>query len=217
VGLPASVLDIGAMDDVGYLQQNADILESHRSGGIHILHEQDLLDALQLSISRSHPKPQAARIGEQSQIAIGMSSSLPLSAPNNRTLWKKDPRAAIYYNFEVEDTTNSNGAAQDSNLKQFLREANLNPSSLPSPASTEYLAKEIGATLQGFMMREDLDLGIPLSSLGVDSLVSIELRNWLRHKMGAEFTVLEIVGSGSVRHIGVQAAAKLEAKFKARG
>jgi len=213
LGLAASVIDIGAMDDVGYLQKNADILESHRVGGIHILHEQDLLDSLQLSIAQSHPDP-ASKF--PSQMAIGMRSTMPLAAPGNRTLWKNDPRSAVYRNFEMEESAASVPHAQDSHLKQFISNASQNPSSLSSPEAAEYLAKEIGATLQGFMMREDLDVGMSLSALGVDSLVSIELRNWLRQKVGAEFTVLEIVGSDSVKHLGVQTAGKLEAKFRAR-
>lgn len=205
------------MDDVGYLNQNADILEAHRAGAIHILHEQDLLDSLQLVINRSHPQAWAAGIGKQSQIAIGMRSSLPLSAPNNRTLWKRDPRAAVYHNFEVEDTTILHGPTNDNNLKQLLFDASTNPLLLSSPESIRLLAKEIGSTLQGFMMREELDISVPLSSIGVDSLVSIELRNWLRQKVGAEFTPLEIMRSENIEHLGSQAAAKLGDKFRARG
>ena len=64
---------------------------------------------------------------------------------------------------------------------------------------------------------EDLDLNVPLANLGVDSLVSFEFRNWFRQKVGAEFTVLEVVNSNSVLHLGEQAAAKLKEKFQARG
>jgi hypothetical protein len=215
LGLPASVLDIGAMDDVGYLSQNTEILESLRATALHVLHEQDFLDSLQLMINRSFKKgSDSPRYVNHSQVGIGVRSSLPLSAPNNRTLWKRDPRMAIYLNIESQDTSTT-VTTFDNSLKQFLLDASTNPSSLSSEESIALLAKEIGETLFGFMMRsiEDLDLNVPLSSLGVDSLVSIELRNWFRQKVGVEFTVLEIIGSGCLLDLGKQTAAKLGEKY----
>lgn len=227
LGLPASVLDIGAMEDVGYLSQNSGILEALRATSLHTLHEQDLLDSLQLMIDRSNP-PQStatavsssktARYVNPSQVAIGVRSTLPLSAPNNRTIWKKDPRMSVYRNLESlnDDTAASSG--NEEGLKQFVRDASKNPALLDLPESINFLAKEAGTTLFGFMMRGDEEpaLDVPLASLGVDSLVSIELRNWFRQRVGAEFTVLEVVNSNSVTHLGEQAAAKLKEKFQAR-
>ena len=225
LGLPASVLDIGAMDDVGYLSQNSGILEALRATSLHILHEQDLLDSLQLMIDRSYPPAQKTFCPSSSttpyinhsQLALGVRSTLPLSAPNNRTIWKRDPRMSIYRNLESSSSSAGTSSSSES-LKQFLRDAAKNAALLDLPESITYLAKETGTTLFGFMMRseEELDLDAPLASLGVDSLVSIELRNWFRQKVGAEFTVLEVVNSNSIMHLGQQAAERLKAKFQGR-
>ena len=56
-GLPASVLDIGAMDDVGYVSQNAEVQQHFRSTAVYALHEPELLDSLHLTILRSAPPP----------------------------------------------------------------------------------------------------------------------------------------------------------------
>ncbi|KAL9609603.1 MAG: hypothetical protein Q9167_005646 [Letrouitia subvulpina] len=229
LGLPASVLDIGAMEDVGYLSQNNSLLDSLKSTAMHTLHEQDLLDSLQLMIDRSAPQehltaattmtssPWTRAYVNSSQVCIGVRSTLPLSAPNNRVIWKKDPRMAVYRNLESASGA-SGGAANSEGLKQFLRDCQKNPALLDLPDSVTFLAKETGTTLFGFMMRseEDLDLNVPLGSLGVDSLVSIELRNWFRQKVGVEFTVLEVVNSGSLMLLGEHAAGKLKEKFQAR-
>lgn len=225
LGLPASVLDIGAMEDVGYLSQNSGILEALRATSLHTLHEQDLLDSLQLMIDRSNPAPvtssSPAKTGHYvnpSQVAIGVRSTLPLSAPNNRTIWKKDPRMSVYRNLESQGASTAASSGNEEGLKQFLRDASKNPALLELPDSINFLAKEAGTTLFGFMMRSDEDppLDVPLAGLGVDSLVSIELRNWFRQKVGAEFTVLEVVNSNSITHLGEQAADKLKEKFQAR-
>ena len=229
LGLPASVLDIGVMEDVGYVSQNSKLLESLKSSSQHTLREQDLLDSVQLMIARSSPQgertasttmttsPLTRAYVNKSQVSIGIRSTLPLSAPNNRTLWKKDPRMAVYRNLESASSA-AGGASSSEGLREYLRDCQKNPALLDLPDSTAFLAKETGTVLFGFMMRseEDLDLSMPMSSLGVDSLVSIELRNWFRQKVGVEFTVLEIVNSASLNALGEQAAARLKEKFQAR-
>ena len=212
-GLPASVLDIGVMEDVGFLTQNAELLESLRATTLQLLHEQDLLDSLELMIRRSSPPTTPTPFGyvNPSQVGIGFRSTLPLSSRNNRTLWKRDPRMAVYHNLEAtsSDPTTST-ATGDNKLKQFLS----NPASLlPSEGenSARFLAQEIGETLFGFMMRnvEDLDVNASLGSMGVDSLVSIELRNWMRQRVGVDLGVLDIIGAGNLVEVGAKAVEKL--------
>ena len=204
-----------------------DLSRSCRS--ISLNDERNLLDSLQLMTERSSPQartssaplsssPMTISFVNRSQAAIGVRSTLPLSAPNNRTIWKKDSRIAVYRNLESQATASGTATGKE-DLKQFLRDASKNPALLDLLESIDFLAKETGTTLFGFMMmnEEDLDLNVPLASLGVDSLVSFEFRNWFRQKVGAEFTVLEVVNPNSVLHLGEQAAAKLKEKFQARG
>ncbi|KAK3318237.1 KR domain-containing protein [Apodospora peruviana] len=199
-GLPASVLDIGVMDDVGFLTQgnNTDILEALRATTLHVLHEQDLLDSLELMMRRSRPGGRqwsSSQFGfvSGSQVGIGFRSSLPLLARNNRTIWRHDPRMAVYRQARV-----------------FLAETSANPGYLLQQFEDKalFLAKEIDL---------ELLLEAPLSSLGVDSLVSIELRHWIRQKIGAELTVLEIVGSASLVDLGGKTVSQLRGRYAALG
>ncbi|GKT45747.1 highly reducing polyketide synthase gloL [Colletotrichum spaethianum] len=52
-GLACSVLDIGIMEDIGVLARENNRLEALRTISQHCLHEQDLLDAMELMIQRS--------------------------------------------------------------------------------------------------------------------------------------------------------------------
>lgn len=226
LGLAASVLDIGVMEDIGYVSNDANLLETLRATSSHVLHEQDLLDSIQLMIDRSWPmtasnattsSPLTRAYVNRSQLCIGVRSSLPASAPNNRALWKKDPRMAVCRNLESSTDGGTSGSYSE-RLKRFLSECRTNPALLDLPNSINVLAQEAGTTLSGFMMRgeEDLDLNVSLATLGVDSLVSIELRNWFRQKIGVEITVLEVVNSGSLTELAEHAAMKLKEKFLAR-
>jgi aryl carrier-like protein len=45
---------------------------------------------------------------------------------------------------------------------------------------------------------EDLDVNLGVAALGVDSLVAIELKNWLRRKLVLEVSVIEIMNAPSL-------------------
>jgi hypothetical protein len=231
LGLPASTLDIGIMEDVGFLARERHLLEALRATSLHFLHEQDLLDSLELMIApRSHkiPDNDATAAGEisefarltrgyvnPSQVVVGLRSKLPLLSPMNRTGWKKSPRLLVYRNIEFQDHTDS-GPTTDGGLKEFLQTCGKTPGVLETEAAAGFLAHEIGATLFSFMMRgdEEVNVTVPLASVGVDSLVSIELRNWFRQKIGVPFTVVEIVGAASIADLGRMTAEKLAEKHK---
>ncbi|KAK0610048.1 KR domain-containing protein [Bombardia bombarda] len=58
---------------------------------------------------------------------------------------------------------------------------------------------------------EDIDERRPLSDYGVDSLMAVELRNWVRRDFSATVAVFEIVGSGaSIAAIGALVVEKTE-------
>ncbi|PGH15529.1 hypothetical protein AJ79_02311 [Helicocarpus griseus UAMH5409] len=231
VGLPASTLDIGIMEDVGFLARKTHLLDALRATSLHMLHERDLLESLEVMIGRSFPVHGNGTVtgdGEASksatltssyvnpsQVIIGLRSKLPLLSPLNRTGWKKSPRLLVYRNIEFQDHSES-GATTDGSLKEFLQSCSRTPSMLETEEAAAFLAREIGETLFSFMMRgdEEVDLTVPLANVGVDSLVSIELRNWFRQKIGVPFTVVEIVGASNIAELGRVTAEKLVEKYK---
>lgn len=233
-GLAYSTLAIGIMEYVGFLARERHLLEALRATSLHFLHEQDLLDSLELMLdpraslanSTSDRSTTAAETTDEytrltkgyvndSHVVVGLRSKLPLLSPINRTGWKKSPRLLVYRNIENQDETKS-GPAVDGGLKEFLSSCGKTPELLEADATADFLAHEIGTTLFNFMMRgdEEPDLTVPLASAGVDSLVSIELRNWFRQKVGVPFTVVEIVGAASIADLGKMTAEKLAEKHR---
>ena len=215
LGLPASVIDVGVMEDVGYVSQNPAVLEQFRATGAHTLEEKDLLDAMQMAICQPRPaKPSKDAFSNPSHFTIGLRSTRPLSDPGNRTIWKRDIRMALYRNLEVAADT-SGGMASEG-LKEFLSSASIDPAILDDKASLDFLTREIGHRICSFMLQpeEDLDVTRSLSAMGVDSLVSIEIRNWWRRNLGLEISVLEIMNAGSVGRLGQVAVEALQAKHE---
>jgi aryl carrier-like protein len=85
---------------------------------------------------------------------------------------------------------------------------------LKQASSAEFLATELG-NIHRFpqISVEEVDISWSISSMGVDSLVAIELRNWCRHKMGLELTVLEILDLPTLETFGLSAAQRLFSKY----
>ena len=64
--------------------------------------------------------------------------------------------------------------------------------------------KRIGKIL--VMEEKDVDVSKPLHAHGVDSLVAMELRQWCMKELGADLSVLEILGDSNIARLAEKAA-----------
>lgn len=124
-----------------------------------------------------------------------------------------------YRNLEA-NTSSSSGSDSSSNdeLGPFIREVSSNIVLLQSPKTVTFLGTEIGKTLLKFLLRpdSDLDLEAPLSSIGIDSLVSLEVRAWIRRWMGVDLATLEIMRCGNLQDLAVAVQSKMINKYNSR-
>lgn len=222
LGLPASVVDIGAVEEVGFIAENQGLMGKMKTSGFKGITEQELLDAMVVAMfARRGPgaaaqggeAPSGTRDGARSRFVdpntfvLGLGSSVPPTDPSNRAVWRKDRRMAAYHNVK---SSGSGGAAGSSNetLKSFLAGARADPAVLKSPEAAQLLAREIGHKLFDLLLkpREELNTALPLVDLGLDSLVAIELRAWWKQVFSFDVTVLEMLGMGSLEALGQHAA-----------
>ncbi|PYI20162.1 hypothetical protein BO99DRAFT_442447 [Aspergillus violaceofuscus CBS 115571] len=235
-GLPASVQDIGAINDVGFISHNPAVRSAMEASSTRLFTEQDFLDTLQLTIARSshappcgtEPSGTAAGLGRvfqnPSQVSQVMESQLSITHPDNHIIWKRDPRMAIYRNIETVTAQAGNAPGGSSSmLKVFLAEISTDPARLQQPAAAEFLAGELRDRVVDFLMRrpedgaEPLDLGLSLTEVRVDSLVAIELRNWWKQNLTVEVSAFELKNGGSMLELGELAARRLREKVLGSG
>nr|ALQ32960.1 putative polyketide synthase [Fusarium scirpi] len=196
LGLPACSIDIGAVEEVGYLAENQSIMQKLRVAGFNgTVSEHEFLDALE-----------AAMVKTSDNFCLGFRPEVSLSDPANRSLWKKDIRMAVYHN-NGEATEASTGPSHDE-LKSFIAKAKQDPSILKQPESSRLLAQEIGKKVFSLLLKpvEDLQTASSLSELGMDSLVAIEVRQWWKTVFQFDISVLEMMAMGSLDMLGEHAA-----------
>ncbi|CVL00302.1 probable polyketide synthase [Fusarium mangiferae] len=196
LGLPACAIQIGAVEEVGYMAEHQGIMQKLKaSGGSDgTVSEGELLDALG-----------AAMTNKASSFCLGLRHNVSLSDPSNRSLWKKDIRMAVFHN--KNNVTGAANTATNDELKSFITKAKKDSSVLHQADTAHFLAIEIGKKVFSFLLKpvEDLETSCSLSDLGMDSLVAIEVRQWWKTVFQFDISVLEMMGMGTLDVLGEHA------------
>jgi len=235
LGLPAAAVDIGVVGDIGAASLDKGLMKRVKQAKAQMVTELELLETISAAItingtnttgvitSNGSAPSGTAGFVEKRQFMIGVGTSIPLSHPENRAFFRKDRRLAIYHNAtNLSSSQGDQGSSNADALQAFIakvRSAGVAEEGganavLREDETAAFLSREIGRKLFTFLLRniEDLDacLGVPLSQLGVDSLVGVEMRNWWRQAFGFDITVLELLGMGNLELLGKHAAEGLE-------
>lgn len=204
-GLPASVIDIGLVGDMGYIMEHAAVYERFRAAGSYFVGEQECITSFHWAMLNGLPRlPSDVSPG---RISMGIRTLKPLSSPDNHLPWVRDRRMALYRNLTLDGVEPSEKNPSDT-LKQFMARAKLDPALLDKPEALELVTREIGVRLYTALMKpiEDISPDQTLEGLGVDSLVLMEMRNWTKRSFGgAEISTLDFLNAGSIRALGVVA------------
>lgn len=164
---------------------------------------------------------------QKSLLAMGMQSTVPITSKSCRLPWRKDRRMLAFRNdAETRAATATTTGSTTNNdhdlaLARFIREVSSNGVLLQSPQTATSLATAIGKTLLQFLLRPaesdlDLDLEAPLSAIGIDSLVSLEVRAWIRKWMSVDLVTLEIMRAPNLLALAVAVQSKMMDKYNAR-
>ncbi|KAL8952154.1 MAG: hypothetical protein Q9222_001931 [Ikaeria aurantiellina] len=205
MGLVASSIDIGAVADMGYAARDDALLQRLITNGYSGVTQSEMIEAFDAASSYPADNCKSHLVGEsfvhQNTFATGFGSTVPLSNPESRSWWKKDIRMAIWHNINEDVAEKEAGG---SSLKNFLAKAKSDPDNiLRAPETVDYIALEIGKQLMNLLLRpeDELDVSLPLAQLGLDSLVSIELRTWWRQVFGTDISVLQLLGLGTLEEL----------------
>ncbi|KAK0392639.1 hypothetical protein NLU13_2134 [Sarocladium strictum] len=189
-GLRAMTIDIGYLLSVGFVAEHDEYVDHVKAMGLKVMHKSDLhgLMATALEGSDAHPP----------QVMCG----LPYNEHDDAWYWINDQRFV-----GLRKTAAGSGAGGSATVS--LREELVRCGQMGDEAVqliTSALAKRL-ATLM-MMPEDDIDTGKPLSSYGVDSLVAVEVRNWIAKEAVVEVSVFDVMANIPMSQLAAELARK---------
>ncbi|RAK77710.1 polyketide synthase [Aspergillus fijiensis CBS 313.89] len=199
--LPAHVLDLGFMGDIGYIAEKSQrTMELNRTLRMQVLSERDLLQVLELAVLNGPP-----------QVALGISTSATSTEGIAKPWWARDIRFAAWSH--LSNTEGPDLDEQEDKLRYFLVEIDKDSSILNHPDTENQFTYELGKMIATHMSYpEDMELA-ELAAIAIDSLMAIEIRSWFRRHFKVEISLLEIANAGTVGGLGKATMRILRAKY----
>jgi hypothetical protein len=217
MGLPASSVDLGVVEDVGYVAEHSTELQSSFDKDIWTpINESLLHQILRFSILQQSTGP--LNTSSTSQLITGIAIPQPSSSP----LLKRDPRfSSLYFPSATTSTQLSNSNNNNDNESKAIRAFLLSLHSAQPPDHNLLLTSAVSILSTQFTsslrLSEPMEPAKPLASYGLDSLSAVEFRNWCRMELQAELTTLEIMGATSLFALAGRIIAKIKEKVMTNG
>jgi aryl carrier-like protein len=186
LGLPGTSIDLAAVSDVGYL---ADSDARRRQEVLKNIGSQTIDESEVLALVA------AALTGDLNQSCVGQCiTGLALDSLNNN-FWIQDAKFSVLYQAaKGQPGSSSQRDGPSVPLQVTLQAASSKENALL--VCYEALAAKLAQVL--VISLEDMDPSITVASLGLDSLVAIEIRNWIAREANANVQVLELLSSGTL-------------------
>lgn len=192
--LAASVVDIGMIIGIGFIQRtNGDEDDNALTDLLRVL------DYMPLSERELHQVLAEAILvgkssGESSEILTGLETNSNTSGHN--PFWHK----SLLFTHVIKNTGSANAGFVNSveqSLKEKLADAHGPDDALAimEGALLQYLASSLK------LSADSIHTDVPVIDLGIDSLIAVEIRNWVFAETDQDIPVLKILGVYSVRKI----------------
>lgn len=197
-GLRASTIDIGYLLSVGFVAQNTQYVDHVRAMGLKVMTNADLHGLMASAIDYD-----AARGDDcPAQIMCG----LPFGEYDEKWYWIEDAKfTGLRQRVALADQ--QGGGKDDGTLRDELARCT------EVHEAAELITAAMAARLARLMMmpESDIDVGRPLSAYGVDSLVAVEVRNWIAKEVGVDVSVFDIMANVPMRNLAAELAGKRKA------
>jgi NAD(P)-dependent dehydrogenase (short-subunit alcohol dehydrogenase family) len=196
-GERATALVLGPFFDVGTMAHN-DSLQS-RFAGTSGVTEAELLALLDYYCDPTRPADTEYCAPTVMRFAPGVESS-KLAYVMRKPMFRTVEAALVTSN-------DAKGAAGRDDRVDLGRFFSTKPTATEAASTvSQALATKLAGIMS--MSRDDLDMAAPIRSFGVDSLVAVEIRNWLSKEVRADVAIFDIQEATSVAALSALAVGK---------
>ncbi|KAF2670067.1 hypothetical protein BT63DRAFT_228744 [Microthyrium microscopicum] len=202
MGQPVTSLDLGWMKGAGYVEENKFASDYVASQGMQPVSMDTFFRALSYAIKR---KPENA---SQSQLMIGLSHTM------KERLTRVGRFSFLRVRQSVSAGVTAAGPTQTRSAQQVIQ------SCKSYNEATTFIGQKLLEKIASLMAIQlsSLKLEASVSDYGIDSLIAIEIRNWMRQELGCNLGTFEILGSKTIAALGELAAQRsrwlAEAEFQ---
>lgn len=182
LGLPASTIDFGVVAGVGFLAERPELhLQSRKVLGQE-LSEKELLAVLDAAVSGQFS-------GNSSHYSI---VGLEYTGDQAQNFWSRRP---MFSHMRVKA-----GSQRDESVKNSQSVSQSLQGASSAAAAKKLIYDSLAAKFSAVLMipEEELSANKPLGAYGVDSLVAVELRNWISREMEAKVILVELLADNTL-------------------
>ncbi|KAJ5604827.1 hypothetical protein N7510_009981 [Penicillium lagena] len=216
-GLPASVVNLGGVNDVGFLAtQDVKLRERMLSASVRLLNEQEVLDAFEVAIfcgdfKQSFKSSRSLRISNN--LIVGMSSTKSLADPSVRPLWGQDARFRAYANLDFKHESSRDTFKDAPNFRYMLSTLEKEPEILSDPSWKKKTVVDIVQTIQKYSIFARGQDYAQVATMHIDSLMTVEIRNWSRRFLDLDLSLTAITKAATIEGLGELIIATLRSKY----
>ena len=195
LSLPANSIDLGVIEDVGYVAEQGGMQKHFDKKQWTYINESVLRRILSYSIFQQHP---TAPINPSS--AAQLITGIPVPQPADSALVRDARFSGLFISSDDTGSGAKSAADGSKDIQAFflLHRSGADPAAVLA-AAVEIMNKQFTKTLR---LEEPLEPAKSLVTYGLDSLSAVEFRNWVRAELGADLTLFEITNSTSLFALG---------------
>ncbi|KAI0100021.1 putative polyketide synthase [Nemania sp. FL0031] len=204
-GERATALVLGPFFDVGTMANNESL--QSRFAGTSGVTEAELLALLDYYCDPTRPADIEDCAPTVMRFAPGVGNS-KLAYVMRKPMFRS-VEAALVTSDASPDTNGAAGRGDRVGRVDLARFFSTSPKPTTAEAAST-VSHALATKLAGIMSisRDDMDMAAPIRSFGVDSLVAVEIRNWLSKEVRADVAIFDIQEATSVTALGALAVGK---------
>lgn len=203
-GLPATAIDLGKVLDVGFVAENTGTVSEQNliKIGMKDIREEEFLAMMELAMM-----PQSHTIIANGYMITGVHTSIdPSSDEQELPFWSRDPVFSHLESVRPHLSKSARNGSMDGSSQQPL--STLIATAISLSEATASVLDAILRKLSRSLMTavEDIDPGRPTSAYGIDSLVAVDIRNWIFREAKADVPVFEILQAATLTALAQKVA-----------
>ncbi|GAB1201523.1 hypothetical protein APSETT445_000098 [Aspergillus pseudonomiae] len=219
LGLPCSVLSLGAIEDVGVISRDQKMLRTIREAGFWLLSEAEVLEGLQLALLQCQtPSPivGGTKAGTpvdkfSAPLLIGLGNTQSLTDAST-LLWGENIRFARYAHLNT-DESHEGSQPHNSALRELIAGFRVDPSSVFREDARAVVMQELCRQITAYSVTaQDMDVE-EILQIQIDSLMSIEIRSWVRCNMQLDISLPDIGKAKTFGGLLALVMERLKAKY----